>query len=235
MNIKRFPSAWAVARAGAARIAEEARHAVADRGAFLLALSGGKSPWKMIQSLAKETMPWESVHVFQVDERVAPEGHPDRNLTTLREILLTQTPLPEDHIHPMPVDEEDVDRGARNYAETLARYAGNPPVLDLVCLGLGSDGHTASLIPGDPVLDETALAVAVTEPHFGRTRMTLTYPVINCARTILWVVTGAEKSPMLKRLMKPDLTIPAGRVLQNNALLFTDCDLSNSAISGNSP
>lgn len=223
MEIERFPTAWAVARRGAALIAESARQAVAARDQFLLALSGGKSPWKMIHALAKEAVPWECVHVFQVDERIAPEGHPDRNLTTLREILLTQTALPEDHIHPMPVDEEDLDKAAREYGEMLNRYAGTPAVLDLVSLGLGSDGHTASLIPEDPVLNVTAQDVAVTEPHFGRNRMTLTYPILNRSRQILWVVTGAEKEPMLKRLLRSDLSIPAGRVNQNNAILLTDC------------
>lgn len=223
MEIERFPTAWAVARRGAALIAESARQAVAARDQFLLALSGGKSPWKMIHALAKEAVPWECVHVFQVDERIAPEGHPDRNLTTLREILLTQTDLPEDHIHPMPVDEEDLDKAAREYGGMLNRYAGTPAVLDLVSLGLGSDGHTASLIPEDPVLNVTAQDVAVTEPHFGRNRMTLTYPILNRSRQILWVVTGAEKEPMLKRLLRSDLSIPAGRVNQNNAILLTDC------------
>jgi 6-phosphogluconolactonase len=177
----------------------------------------------MIHALAKESVPWENVHVFQVDERIAPEGHPDRNLTTLREILLTQTDLPEDHIHPMPVDEEDLDKAAREYGGLLNCYAGTPAVLDLVSLGLGSDGHTASLIPEDPVLNVTAQDVAVTEPHFGRNRMTLTYPILNRSRQILWVVTGAEKEPMLKRLLRSDLSIPAGRVNQNNAILLTDC------------
>jgi 6-phosphogluconolactonase len=223
VEIERFPTAWAVARRGAALIAESARQAVAARDQFLLALSGGKSPWKMIHALAKEAVPWECVHVFQVDERIAPEGHPDRNLTTLREILLTQTDLPEDHIHPMPVDEEDLDKAAREYGGMLNRYAGTPAVLDLVSLGLGSDGHTASLIPEDPVLNVTAQDVAVTEPHFGRNRMTLTYPILNRSRQILWVVTGAEKEPMLKRLLRSDLSIPAGRVNQNNAILLTDC------------
>ncbi len=222
MKIEGLPKAWLVARRGAELIAESARQAVGARGQFLLALSGGKSPWKMIHALANESVPWENVHVFQVDERIAPEGHPDRNLTTLREILLTQTALPEDHIHPMPVDEEDLESAALNYAETLARYGGVPPVLDLVCLGLGADGHTASLIPGDPVLNETATDVAITEPHFGRNRMTLTYPILNRSRQILWVVTGAEKEPMIKRLINSDPSIPAGRVLQTNALLFTD-------------
>ncbi len=235
MRVECYPTPWAVAQRGAALIAESARKSVAERGRFLLALSGGKSPWKTIHALAKESVPWESVHVFQVDERVAPEGHPDRNLTTLREILLSQTGLAESHIHPMPVDEEDIEKAAMDYAGTLTHYAGNPAVLDLVSLGLGADGHTASLVPGDPVLNETAKDVAVTEPHFGRNRMTLTYPILNRSRQILWVATGAEKEPMLKRLLRSDLSIPAGRVNPKNALLITDCGLLNWPIEGNSP
>jgi 6-phosphogluconolactonase len=122
----------------------------------------------------------------------------------------------------MPVDEEDLDKAAKDYTGTLNHYAGTPAVLDLVSLGLGADGHTASLIPGDPVLNETTKDVAVTEPHFGRNRMTLTYPILNRSRQILWVVTGAEKEPMLKRMLRSDVSIPAGRVLQTNALLLTD-------------
>lgn len=224
MIIERFPAPWDVARRGAALIAEAAREAVSVRGQFLLALSGGKSPWKTMQALSKESVPWESVHVFQVDERIAPEGHPDRNLTTLRDILTSHTSLPEDHIHPMPVDEEDLENAPTNYLETLNRYAGHPAVLDLVCLGLGSDGHTASLIPGDPVLSEATRDVALTEPHFGRRRMTLTLPILNRSRRILWIVTGADKGPMLKRLAVADPSIPAGRVRQDNALLITDSD-----------
>ncbi|MBK8576013.1 MAG: 6-phosphogluconolactonase [Elusimicrobia bacterium] len=193
MRVESLPNPWAVAKRGAAIIAEESRTAVAARGQFLLALSGGKSPWKMIQALSKETVPWEHVHVFQVDERVAPEGHPDRNLTTLRDILLTQTPLSENQIHPMPVDDEDLEAAAAAYGETLMTLAGTPAILDLVTLGLGVDGHTASLIPGDPALDVQDRDVTLTEPHFSRPRMTLTYPILNRARHVLWIVTGEEK------------------------------------------
>lgn len=220
-----YPDAWTVAKRGAAFIAEEARSSVAARGRFLLALSGGKTPWKMLQALAKESVPWAQVHLFQVDERVSPEGHPDRNLTTLREILLTLTPLGEDHIHPMPVEEDDLEAGASHYAESLRSWGGTPPVLDLVHLGLGADGHTASLLPGDAVLSVTNRDVAPTGPYFGRQRMTLTFPMINRARKILWLVTGVDKAPMLRRLLKADPTVPAGRIEQTNALLLTDTSI----------
>jgi 6-phosphogluconolactonase len=139
-----LPDARAVAKQAASFIAEEARSAVAARGRFLLALSGGKTPWKMLQALAKESVPWAQVHIFQVDERVSPEGHPDRNLTTLREILLTLTPLGEDHIHPMPVEEDDLEAGASHYAESLRSWGGTPPSLILCIWG---SGRTATPLP----------------------------------------------------------------------------------------
>lgn len=222
MKVNILPNAWAVANEGASFLAEEARSAVAMRGKFLLALSGGKTPWKMLQAMAKESVPWAQVHVFQVDERVAPEGHPERNLTTIKEILLTLTPLSEGQIHHMPVEDDDLEEGAALYEKVLGEWAGSPPVLDVVHLGLGADGHTASLLPGDPALDETDRNVAITEPYFGRQRMTLTFPLLNRARKILWLVTGIDTGPMLRRLEKADPAIPAGRIRSDQAWLFTD-------------
>ena len=221
MRVEVLPTPWAVAKRGAAWIAEEARGAIQARGRFLLALSGGKTPWKMISALAKEPVPWASVHILQVDERIAPEGHPDRNLTSLREILLSRTPLREDQIHAMPVDDEDLEAGTVRYADAMRALGG---VIDVANLGLGADGHTASLLPGDPVLQVEARDVALTEPYFGRERMTLTYPALNRARRILWIVTGEAKAPMVKRLQIADPAIPAGRIRQDNALLIADSE-----------
>src|SRR5215468_3938904 len=222
MRIEVLADADAVARKAAAVIAMEARNAVAARGRFVMAVSGGHTPWVMLRFLAEEDVPWASVHIFQVDERVAPEGHADRNLTHLRASLLEHAPLPAEQIYDMPVELHDLQSAAANYAAELERIAGSPPVLDLVHLGLGPDGHTASLVPGDPVLDVTDRDVAVTGVYQGRNRMTLTYPVINRARHILWLVTGTEKVPMYKRLQAADRSIPAGRVLQNNSVLLAD-------------
>ena len=222
MKIEVLADADLVARRAAAIIAREARAAIAVRGRFIGAVSGGHTPWLMLRALAGEKVAWESVHVVQVDERVAPAGHPDRNLTHLHESLLARAPLRPEQIYGMPVESADLEEAATRYALTLRAIAGSPPVLDLTHLGLGVDGHTASLIPGDPVLDVTIVDVALTGVYQGRRRMTLTYPVLNRSRRILWVVTGSEKAGMLVRLRNGDLSIPAGRVRQDRALLLAD-------------
>ncbi len=222
MEIEVLSDADAVARKGAAFVASEARAAVAARGKFIVAFSGGTTPWRMLRALAGEEVPWEGVHVVQVDERVAPAGHPDRNLTRLRESLLAHAPLRPKQIHAMPVESPDLEAAAAQYARTLREIAGTPPVLDLVHLGLGADGHTASLVPGDPALGVTGADVALTGVYQGRRRMTLTYPIINRSRGVLWLVTGSGKAGMLRRLRDADPSIPAGRVLGERALVLAD-------------
>jgi 6-phosphogluconolactonase len=222
VKIEVLADADAVARRGAAVIAETARVAFAARDRFVVAVSGGHTPWQMLRALAGEDVPWSGVHVVQVDERVAPAGHPDRNLTHLRESLLAHAPLCPEQIHAMPVEAPDLDAAPERYAATLAEVAGAPPVLDLVHLGLGPDGHTASLVPADPVLEVNDADVALTGIYQGRRRMTLTYPVLDRARRILWVVTGGEKAGMLARLREGDASIPAGRVRRDRALILAD-------------
>ena len=222
MRVEALADADAVARAGAALTAEEARAAVAARGRFVMALSGGHTPWTMLRALADEQMPWPGVHVVQVDERVAPAGDPDRNLTHLRESLLANSPLRAEQIHAMPVEATDLEAASWRYALTLQDIAGAPAVLDLAHLGLGPDGHTASLVPGDPVLEITNADVALTGVYQGRRRMTLTYPALNRARRIVWLVTGREKAAMLARLCEGDSSIPAGRIRRDRALVLAD-------------
>jgi 6-phosphogluconolactonase len=222
MKFEVFESADSVAHAAAATIAEDARTAIAARGRFALAVSGGHTPWIMLRALAGEDVPWAGVHVYQVDERVAPDGHPDRNLTHLRESLLQHAPIRPDQVHAMAVETADLQAAARQYALVLQEMTGSPPVLDLVHLGLGPDGHTASLVPGDAVLDVTDADVALTGVYQGRRRMTLTYPMLNRARRVLWVVTGGEKVEMLGRLRDGDVTIPAGRVQRRQAVVLAD-------------
>jgi len=222
VKVEVFKDVDSAARAASAAIAVDAREAIAVRGSFTLAVSGGRTPWIMLRALATENVPWAAVHIFQVDERVAPEGDPDRNLTHLRESLLQHVPLRPEHVHTMPVESPDPEAAATLYSLALRKIAGSPPVLDLVHLGLGPDGHTASLVPGDPVLDVVDADVAMTGIYQGRRRMTLTYPTINRARRIIWVVTGSDKTEMLRRLLQGDVTIPAGRVLSEQALLLAD-------------
>lgn len=222
MKINVLADADSVARAAASMIAEKARSGVAARGRFIMAVSGGRTPWMMLRALSDQDIPWEKVHVVQVDERVAPAGHRDRNLTHLRDSLLTHAPLPLDHIYAMPVEAADLEAAAAQYAARLQEIAGSPPVLDLVHLGLGPDGHTASLLPGDSALDATDTDVALTGLYQGRHRMTLTYPILNRSRCILWLVTGSEKAEMLARLRDGDLSIPAGLVHREQAIVLAD-------------
>ena len=222
MKFNALDDADSVARAGAAFTAGEARAAVAARGRFIMAVSGGHTPWKMLRALTDEPMPWAAVHIVQVDERVAPNGHPDRNLTHLRESLLAHCPLDPAQVHAMPVESPDLEAAVERYALTLREIAGSPPVIDLVHLGLGPDGQTASLVPGDPVLDVTRADVALSGIYQGRRRITLTYPMLNRSRRILWLITGREKADMLARLCEGDEAIPAERINRDHDVVLTD-------------
>jgi 6-phosphogluconolactonase len=222
MKVRIFADADSVARGAAEMIAAEARAAIASRGRFVFAVSGGHTPWMMLRALAAEEVPWGGVHIVQVDERVAPDGDPDRNLTHLWESLRGRISINPEQIHAMPVDAPDLNEAASQYAMTLRNIAGSPPLLDLVHLGLGPDGHTASLVPGDPVLQVADSDVALTDVYQGRRRMTLTYPILNRSRQVLWLVTGQDKAEMVGRLNAGDTSIPAGRVQRERALVFAD-------------
>jgi 6-phosphogluconolactonase len=223
VEIEIYPDDDVVSEKAAAIIADRIRDAVSSRGRFITALSGGHTPWMMLRLLAKADLPWDKVYIFQVDERIAPAGAEERNLTHLRAALLSHAPLPPEHIYAMPVEAPEPEFAAQDYAETLRRVAGTPCVLDLVHLGLGADGHTASLVPGDPVLYiQDADVATTTSPYQGRRRMTLTFPLINRARHILWLVTGREKVGALARLRDGDRSIPAGRVSRAQALILAD-------------
>lgn len=232
MKIEIYVDADTVAREAAKLVAKDARAAVASRGDFVMAVSGGKTPWAMLRDLAQEKVPWNNVHIVQVDERVAPDGDHDRNLTHLRESLLEHAPLRPEQIHAMPVEFGDLESACARYALVLEKIAGSPPVLDLVHLGLGPDGHTASLVPGDPVLNVTNADVALTGVYQNRRRMTLTYPIINRSRCVLWLATGAEKAGMLARLQAGDVSIPAGRVSKDRAVVLADRAAASQLVNG---
>lgn len=222
MRLETRGDATTTARAAARFVAECARRAVNERGRFIAAFSGGSTPVEMLEALVAEDLPWREMHVFQVDERVAPPGDAVRNLVALENALIGVTPLTRDQVHGMPVDEPDLDAAAERYAQRLAETAGTPPAPDLVHLGLGEDGHTASLVPGDTALAITDCDVAVTGTYNGYRRMTLTLPIINRARQRLWLVTGAGKAAVLARLMAGDRDIPAGRVRGEDSVVFAD-------------
>jgi 6-phosphogluconolactonase len=205
-------SADLVARTGAGYVQRQAAAAVADHGQFTFAVSGGRTPWAMFAELARMDMPWSQVTLFQVDERAAPDNDPDRNLTHLHDTLGDV----KVSVVAMPVTATDLDAAAAEYAALL------PDRFDLVHLGLGPDGHTASLVPGDPVLEVTDRLVAVTGPYQGHRRMTLTYPGLARAGQIMWLVTGADKAEPLARLLAGDRSIPAGRVEAGASLVLAD-------------
>ena len=218
-QVEILPDADAVARRGASYVAEQARAAVGDHGRFAFAVSGGHTPWAMFAHLAAEDMPWEKTAIYQVDERVAPDGDPDRNLTHL---LASLPPDSGAEIHPLPVEEPDLEAAAASYGSSL------PASFDLIHLGLGPDGHTASLVPGDPVLEVTDRAVAVTGAYQGHQRMTLTYPTLNAAKQLVWLVTGEDKVDALRRLQSGDRSIPGGRVAAASSLAIADAAAAGS-------
>ena len=222
MKLEVLSDVESVAHQAAEVIAAEARAAVQARGRFVVAISGGRTPWVMLRALRSLDVPWENVHVLQVDERIAPAGHAERNLTHLCASLVPPDRSNPVQIHAMPVESPDLDEGVARYEQTLIDIAGSPPILDLVHLGLGADGHTASLVPRDPVLDVTNADVGLTGEYHGRRRMTLTFPALNRARRVLWLITGADKAAMLACLRSGDSGIPAGRVRQDEAVVLAD-------------
>ncbi|HEX5046204.1 MAG TPA: 6-phosphogluconolactonase [Gammaproteobacteria bacterium] len=214
----------AAAARGAELIAAQLRDAVAARGRASLAVSGGRSPQRMFDVLAA-AVPWEHVDLFQVDERVAPAGHADRNAVTIERAFAAQLARSPQRFHLMPVESADLEAAAASYAGELEAAAGYPPVLDAVHLGLGTDGHTASLFPGSPLLQEIGAAVAVThEPHAGRRRMTLTLPVLDRARLAVFLVTGADKQAVLPRWLHGDRDIVASRVRCERVVVVADLE-----------
>ena len=210
------------ARAGAEELEVALRDAVEQRGRATLAVSGGSTPGEALAVLADADLPWEKIHVLQVDERAVPEGHPDRNLGMLRACLLERVGLPAANVHPMPVAGPDLETDATTYQAVVEQLAGDPPVLDIVQLGLGADGHTASLIPEDPVVDVIDREVAATATYQGHRRLTLTLPALCRARRRIWLVRGNGKQATLARLLAGDQRLVAARLPQTDSVLVTD-------------
>lgn len=206
------PDADSVAAQAASYVAARAREAVAAHGRFTFAVSGGHTPWAMFAALAREDVPWAQVELFQVDERVVADDDPSRNLTHLHESIGDAPAI----VHPMPVTGADLDAAAAAYAAAL------PQKFDVIHLGLGPDGHTASLVPDDPVLRVHDRLVAVTQPYQEHRRMTLTYPALARADQLLWLITGADKRDALTKLLAGDESIPAGRVHAARSLVLAD-------------
>jgi 6-phosphogluconolactonase len=214
--------AYAAARRAADCIEAACGDAVRERGIAIIACSGGETPWIMLEHLRSAALPWERIFVAQVDERIVPPDDPRRNLIRLRGILVRPGSLPAGNLIAMPVDEPDLAKAAAAYQVAIEAIAGRPLQFDLVQLGLGADGHTASLITGDPVLDVRAMDVAVTQPYQGAARMTLTYPAIDRARARLWLVTGETKRPALQDLLSGHGITPASRVATAASIVVTD-------------
>jgi 6-phosphogluconolactonase len=210
-KIETFEDADAVAERTAEVIADAVRAGERRYGRAILALSGGSSPAPMLRRLGTMDVKWNATHIVQVDERVAPEGHPDRNWTMITNNLLATAEIPRALLHPMPVTDEDLDAAADRYAKLLVTVSGVPPIADVVHLGIGADGHTASLVPGDPVLGVRDRWVALAGPYQGRRRMTFTYPTINAARLVVWQVSEAGKAAALREALQ-GRSVPASKV-----------------------
>ena len=214
------------ARCAAGELARACIAAVAERGRACIALSGGRSPRLAFEYFAAAPLPWASIVVAQVDERCVPAGDPLRNLATLQATLVDAGRLPRDHLLSMPVECEDLERAAEEYGALLAERVGADVRFDVVQLGLGGDGHTASLVPNDPVLAVADRDVATTLPYQGTRRMTLTYRVLQRAHERLWLVTGPAKARALAELRDGTGSSPAVRVTRERSVVVTDVTLA---------
>ena len=193
-----LPDAAALAAAAAE---EFVRAASAATGPFRVALSGGSTPKALYALLRDEAapyrarVPWERLHVFWGDERCVPPDSPDSNYGEARAALLSKTPIRPENVHRIPAELADADEAARRYEATLLREFGGPPRFDWIFLGMGADGHTASLFPGTPAVQETVkLVVAVWVAEKKSRRVTLTVPVLNAAARVAFLVAGADKA-----------------------------------------
>ncbi len=207
-------------------IVDASARAIAERGQFVWAVSGGTTPRRMLQLLAARTdLDWGRTHLFQVDERVAPDGDPDRNATMLETALLANDSSPARALAGlwlMPVTANDLETAAEEYGTVMDRVTGSPVVFDLVQLGMGSDGHTASLIPDDPILSVSDRDVALSAEYQGRVRMSLTWPALDRAKELLWLIAGESKRDAVRLFLDNDPSIPATLPTQARATVLLD-------------
>jgi 6-phosphogluconolactonase len=214
-----------VAEEACRRIVRAAQAAQRQRGRFSLALAGGSTPRRAYERLARADVDWQRVHVFWGDERALPPDHRHSNQRMARAAWLDSVSIPPTQIHPMPADLEDLDAAAQGYTQTLRRELGAPPRLDLILLGLGEDGHTASLFPGSAALMEKERLVVATAAPAIAPRLTLTPAAIRAAREILFLVTGAAKAPALRRVLHgahDPWALPPHAIHRNDAVWLVD-------------
>jgi len=232
--------AAALAAIAAREVVDVARAAVAARGRFAVALAGGSTPRATYRLLAEPPlatqMPWDRTLVFFGDERGVPPDHPQSNYGMARTALLQHVPIPPDHVFRIAGESADPDAVAADYAKTLAEALGvrrgEVPRLDLILLGLGIDGHTASLFPGSPVLKETFRTVAAVHAAAASVpqRFTLTYPVLNAAACVIYIVSGAEKAKIVKAALGDRSTgLPAAMVRPSDGRLLWILDRAAAA------
>lgn len=222
MRIHVLPTPEIAAERAAEWLRTEIGRASAQRGRCLVALSGGRTPWRMLHDLRRLKVHWHDLQVFQVDERVVAENDERRNARRIADLLVAPSVLSAAQFHAMPVERGDLGAAADEYARLLVELGGTPPVLDVVQLGIGADGHTASLVPGDRLLGVRDRDVAISIPYEGVRRMTLTFRMLDAARHRLWLVTGADKAVALRKLWDGDVSVPAGQVARDSAFVFTD-------------
>jgi 6-phosphogluconolactonase len=227
-NIFVFDNSEGVADYAVTKWIELSSQAIADKGSFSAALSGGKTPVEFYKRLAasKDILSWDRTYIFFVDERLVPPSHNESNYGLIKEHLLSHVKISDENVHRIQTEGIILEQSARRYEEDIRRFFRNKcdsmPRFDLIMLGIGEDGHTASLFPGKSSLKErTRLAIRVTTEKFPGERITLTLPVINNARKIIFLVSGRDKAKVLKEIVEDKKSsLPASRVYPKQGIVY---------------
>jgi len=228
MDLKILSTPGDLAGAAAKHFLAQSIEAVARKGLFTVALSGGSTPKGLYQLLAdanepfREQVPWASTQFFWSDERHVPPDHPDSNYRMANEVMLSRVPVPSDNVHRMRGENPNAAEAAEAYEETLLELTGgNPPQLDLILLGLGTDGHTASIFPNSEVLRETKRLVAAPWVEKLKTcRITMTLPLLNNGASVMFLVSGSEKAEIVKEVLQGPQLYPAQAIRPTNGKLL---------------